>query len=82
MAITALMLCLTPLFASLAVNANESGGKPPQSTPEQNAPASTKMPDVVPIPPEAQPGPDFNAEAATNAYLAEIPSAARARSDA
>lgn len=82
LAITALMLCLTPLFASLAVNANESGGKPPQSTPEQNAPASTKMPDVVPIPPEAQPGPDFNAEAATNAYLAEIPSAARARSDA
>jgi len=42
----------------------------------------TAMPSVIQVPPEAQPSPNFNAEAATNAYLAEIPSDARARSDA
>ncbi|MGA2021946.1 MAG: M48 family metallopeptidase [Candidatus Sulfotelmatobacter sp.] len=40
------------------------------------------MPSVIQAPPEAQPSPDFNAEAATNAYLALIPADARARSDA
>ena len=40
------------------------------------------MPDAIPIPAAAQPSPDFNAEAATDAYLAEIPATARARSDA
>jgi STE24 endopeptidase len=40
------------------------------------------MPSVVVVPPEAQPGPAFNAEAATNAYLAQIPPAATARSNA
>jgi STE24 endopeptidase len=39
------------------------------------------MPSVIQAPPEAQPSPDFNAEAATNAYLALIPADARARSD-
>jgi STE24 endopeptidase len=34
------------------------------------------------VPPEAQPGPAFSAEAATNAYLAQIPPATTARSDA
>jgi STE24 endopeptidase len=42
----------------------------------------TAMPSVIQAPPEAQPSPDFNAEAATNAYLALIPADARARSDA
>jgi STE24 endopeptidase len=42
----------------------------------------TAMPSVVQVPPEAQPSPNFNAEAATNAYLAQIPADARARSDA
>jgi STE24 endopeptidase len=42
----------------------------------------TAMPSVIQVPPEAQPSPDFNAEAATNAYLAQIPAEARARSDA
>jgi STE24 endopeptidase len=42
----------------------------------------TAMPSVIQVPPEAQPSPNFNAEAATNAYLAQIPSDARARSDA
>jgi hypothetical protein len=42
----------------------------------------TAMPDVLTVPPEAQPSDRFDVEAATNAYLAEIPAAARARSDA
>ncbi len=48
----------------------------------QAAPAPNQMPATVTVPQEAQPGPDFNAEAATNAYLAQIPSAATARSNA
>src|SRR5262249_25352903 len=48
----------------------------------QGAGASTTMPTVIPIPPEAQPGRNFNAEAATKAYLGEIPPFAKARSDA
>jgi STE24 endopeptidase len=40
------------------------------------------MPSVIRVPPEAQPTPNFNVEAATNAYLAQIPADARARSDA
>src|SRR5271168_2370646 len=53
----------------------------------QQAPAPglqplTAMPSVIQVPPQAQPSPNFNAEAATNAYLAQIPADARARSDA
>jgi STE24 endopeptidase len=44
--------------------------------------AANQMPSVVPVPPEAQPSPHFDPEAATNAYLAQIPATARARSDA
>lgn len=40
------------------------------------------MPSVIQVPPEAQPSPNFNAEAATRAYLAQIPPDARSRSDA
>jgi len=40
------------------------------------------MPSVLTVPPEAQPSPHFNAEAATNAYLAQIPAEATARSNA
>ena len=42
----------------------------------------TAMPSVIQVPAEAQPSPNFNTEAATNAYLAQIPADARARSDA
>jgi STE24 endopeptidase len=42
----------------------------------------TAMPDVITVPPEAQPSDHFDVDAATNAYMAEIPAAARARSDA
>ena len=40
------------------------------------------MPSVITVPPEAQPSEHFDPEAATNAYLAQIPASARARSDA
>jgi STE24 endopeptidase len=40
------------------------------------------MPSVIQVPPEAQPSPHFDAIAATNAYLAQIPADKTARSDA
>lgn len=43
--------------------------------------SKSEMPSVVTVPPEAQPSDHFNVDAATNAYLAEIPPAAKARSD-
>jgi STE24 endopeptidase len=44
--------------------------------------SASQMPSVVTVPPEALPSDHFNVQAATNAYLAQIPVAARARSDA
>jgi STE24 endopeptidase len=40
------------------------------------------MPDVIHVPAAAQPSEHFDPDAATNAYLAEIPASASARSDA
>ena len=40
------------------------------------------MPTKLTTPPQAQPSANFDVDAATNAYLAEMPAAARARSDA
>jgi STE24 endopeptidase len=40
------------------------------------------MPSVITVPREAQPSDHFYTEAATNAYLGQIPASARARSDA
>jgi STE24 endopeptidase len=54
----------------------------PQTVPPKDAPASTATPDVIPIPADARASSHFNAEAASNAYLAEMPAEARARSDA
>ncbi len=45
-------------------------------------PAANQMPSVIHVPPEAQPSPHFDATAATNAYLAQIPADKTARSDA
>jgi STE24 endopeptidase len=42
---------------------------------------ATARPSVLTVPPEAQPSPHFSAEAATNAYLAQIPADATSRSD-
>jgi len=50
--------------------------------PAPGAQPLTAMPSVIQVPPEAQPSANFDAEAATNAYLAQIPADARARSDA
>jgi STE24 endopeptidase len=51
-----------------------------------NAPAQphgpNEMPSVIHVPPEAQPSAHFDAVAATNAYLAQIPAEKTARSDA
>jgi STE24 endopeptidase len=44
--------------------------------------ADSNMPSVITVPPAAQPSPDFSIDAATNAYLAEIPASAKTRSDA
>ena len=43
---------------------------------------ASQLPSVLAIPAEAQPSSHFDAEAATRAYLATIPAAAKARSDA
>jgi len=42
----------------------------------------TEMPSVITVPAAAQPSDHFDVQAATDAYLAEIPAGARARSDA
>ena len=44
--------------------------------------SQSQMPSVVTVPPEAQPSDHFSVAAATDAYLAQIPASARARSDA
>jgi STE24 endopeptidase len=44
--------------------------------------AANEMPSVIKVPTEAEPSPHFDAVAATNAYLAEIPPDKTARSDA
>jgi STE24 endopeptidase len=74
---TVRMLVVCGLIAcclmACSLSASESGpGKKPL----------TEMPSVITVPPAAQPSDHFDPEAATDAYLAEIPAAARARSDA
>jgi len=69
-ALVALFLCLM-ITSALGQQAPTPGVQP-----------LTAMPSVIQVPPEAQPSANFNAEAATNAYLAQIPADARARSDA
>src|SRR5712692_210828 len=53
-----------------------------QQTPGPGAKPATVMPDVIQVPAAAQPSEHFDPDAATNAYLAEIPVSARSRSDA
>src|SRR5712692_9186050 len=52
-----------------------------QQTPGPGAKPATVMPDVIQVPAAAQPSEHFDPDAATNAYLAEIPVSARSRSD-
>jgi STE24 endopeptidase len=53
-----------------------------QQAPTPGIEPKTVMPSVLTVPLEAQPSAHFDAEAATNAYLAQIPATSRARSDA
>ena len=53
-----------------------------EQTPVAGTEPLTAMPSVIQVPPEAQASSTFNAETATNAYLAQIPADAKARSDA
>src|SRR6267378_5770710 len=57
-------------------------GSRAQQTPGPGAKPATVMPDVVQVPAAAQPSEHFDADAATEAYLAQIPASARSRSDA
>ena len=52
------------------------------ATPALAQPDANEMPSVIQVPPEAKPSPHFDATAATNAYLAQIPADKTARSDA
>ena len=53
-----------------------------QGAPGPGALPQTAMPSAIRVPAAAQPSDDFDVEAATDAYLAEIPTNARAKSDA
>ena len=53
-----------------------------QQTPGTGAKPATVMPDVIQVPAGALPSEHFDADAATDAYLAQIPASARSRSDA
>jgi STE24 endopeptidase len=69
------------IVAAVVVTLVFCGGA--QALHAQPAPAAgAQMPSVIVVPPEAQPSDHFNAQAATEAYLAQIPPAATARSDA
>jgi len=54
---------------------------PAQGTTGPGALPQTAMPSTIRVPAAAQPSDHFDVEAATNAYLAEIPANARAKSD-
>jgi STE24 endopeptidase len=53
-----------------------------QEAPGPGAKPATVMPDVIHVPAAAQASEHFDADAATEAYLAQIPASARSRSDA
>ena len=53
-----------------------------QPSPAPGAEPATVMPSVTTVPAAAQPSDHFDATAATDAYMAQIPASARARSDA
>jgi STE24 endopeptidase len=68
-------ILFTLLFLSLLLVGRTTTAQNPVDLTKNEMPAVT-------IPLEAQPSDHFDPEAATNAYLAEIPASARARSDA
>ena len=78
------MIFRRTIFRGLVVLASLACGS--ASCAEQTAGPGVKpatvMPDVIQVPAAAQPSEHFDADAATDAYLAQIPASARARSDA
>ena len=70
-----ILLGMLALFACSGTSSAQQSGDP-------GAKPATVMPDVIQVPAAAQPSEHFDAEAATDAYLAEIPASARSRSDA
>ncbi len=64
-------LVVVALLASVGVSQTQQSRGPV-------AKPATVMPEVIQVPAAAQPSEHFDADAATNAYLAEIPASARA----
>jgi STE24 endopeptidase len=69
---------LAPVFCGLIFFCATLSATPALAQP----PAANQMPSVIQVPAEAQATPHFDAAAATNAYLAQIPADKTARSDA
>jgi STE24 endopeptidase len=69
-------ICLAALCIFLLCNS------PAARAQDQVDLSQSQMPSVITVPPEALPSAHFDPDAATNAYLAQIPASARARSDA
>ena len=69
------LLCLIVFCATLYVTLGATAAL-------AQPPSANEMPSVIQVPPEAQPSAHFDAVAATNAYLAQIPADKTARSDA
>ena len=71
MKLIGLCFLLLMILSTLAASQNTTGGL-----------ADSTMPSVLTVPAAAQASPNFNVDAATDAYLAEIPASAKTRSDA
>jgi len=78
------MIFRKTIYAGLAVLALLACASvsPARQTPGPGAKPATVMPDVIQVPAAAQPSEHFDVDAATDAYLTQIPAGARARSDA
>ncbi len=70
------------IFAGLVALALLANASHAQQTPGPGAKPTTVMPDVIQVPVAAQVSQHFDADRATDAYLAQIPAGARSRSDA
>ena len=82
----AMLVVCTVIFSMSAMAQAPANPAPANSSASNSSPANPSaanaMPSVVVVPPAAQPSAHFDPEAATEAYLAQIPPAAKARSDA
>jgi STE24 endopeptidase len=78
------MIFRRTIFTGLVVLASIAsvGASCAEQTAGPGVKPATVMPDVIQVPVAAQPSEHFDADAATEAYLAQIPSSARSRSDA